>query len=59
MRSNISNGTTDRYTFVDEYLLLIAVKCSDVVLQQIITAVPTDSVYGHYLSSCFVVSSDL
>jgi hypothetical protein len=59
VRSNISNGTTDRYTFGDECFLLIAMKCSDVVLQQIITTVPTDSEHDHYLSSCFVVSSDL
>lgn len=58
MRSNIGNGTTDRYTGADKHFLLIVVKCLDVVLQQIITTVPTDGVHGHYLSSCFVVSSD-
>jgi len=59
VRSSTGNGTTDRYTFADEHLLLIAVKCTDVVLQQIITSVPTDGVQDHYLSGCFVVSSDL
>jgi hypothetical protein len=35
------------------------VKCIDVVLQQIVTTVPTEGVHDHYLPSCFVVSSDL
>jgi len=59
VRSSIGNGATDRYTFADDHLLLIAVKCTDVVLQQVITTVPTDGVHDYYLSSCFVVNSDL
>jgi hypothetical protein len=59
VRSSIGNGTTDRCTFADEHLLLIAVKYTDVVLQQIITTVPTDGVHDHCWSICFVISSDL